>query len=113
MILIGCIFEQKVLKICQLKFFVCIYKIVDISAETWNKTAVSVIKAHQNDDVNKTLFLLLCIPHIGKRWDGKNLYDQIDTEIKGKYDVKKMKELTKRQIRKCKIDRSKLIKNRK
>ena len=66
MILIGCNFEQKVLKICQLKFFVCIYKIVDISAETWNKTAVSVIKAHQNDDVNKTLFLLLCISHIGK-----------------------------------------------
>ena len=66
MILIGCNFEQNVLKICQLKFFVCIYKIVDISAETWNKTAVSVIKAHQNDDVNKTLFLLLCISHIGK-----------------------------------------------
>ena len=108
-----CKSEQKVLKISQLKFFVCIYKIVDISAEIWNKTGVSVIKAHENDDVNKTLLLLLCISHIGKRWGGKNLYDQIDTEVKGKHNVKKMNDLTKQQIRKCKIDRWKLIKNRK
>ena len=33
------------------------YKIVDISAETWNKAGVSVIKAHENDDVNKTLII--------------------------------------------------------
>ena len=91
----------------------CIYKIVDISTETWNKTGVSVIKAHGNDDVNKTLLLLLCISHIGKRLGGKNIYDQIDAEIRRKYDVKKMNELTKQQIRKFKINRSKLIKNHK
>ena len=34
------------------------YKTVDISAETWHN---SVIKVHQNDEVNKTLLLLLCI----------------------------------------------------
>ena len=33
------------------------YKTVDISAETWHN---SVIKVHENDEVNKTL-LLLCI----------------------------------------------------
>ena len=37
------------------------YKIVDISAETWNKAEVSVIKIHEIDDVNKTVLLLLCI----------------------------------------------------
>ena len=37
------------------------YKMVDISAETWNKADVSVIKIHANDDVNKTVLLLLCI----------------------------------------------------
>ena len=34
------------------------YKTVDISAETWYN---SVIKVHENDEVNKTLLLLLCI----------------------------------------------------
>ena len=33
---------------------------VDTSAETWNKAEVSVIKIHQNDNVNKTV-LLPCI----------------------------------------------------
>ena len=89
------------------------YEIVDISPETWNKAGVSVIKAHENDDVNKTLLLLLSISHIGKKWGGKNIYDKIDTKIKGKHDVKKMNELTKQRFRKCKVDRSKLIKNRK
>ena len=36
-------------------FFVCMYKMVDISVETWNKAKVSVIKIHENDNVNKTL----------------------------------------------------------
>ena len=39
---------------------VCMYKMVDM-AETWNKAEVSVIKIHANDDVNKTVLLLLCI----------------------------------------------------
>ena len=34
----------------------CMYKMVDISAKVWNKTEVSVIKIHENDNVNKTFF---------------------------------------------------------
>ena len=29
------------------------YKMVDISAETWNNAGVSVIKIHENDDARK------------------------------------------------------------
>ena len=43
------------------------YKKVDISAETWNKAEVSVIKIHKNDNVNRTLLKLLCISDIAKR----------------------------------------------
>ena len=66
---------------------------VDISAETWNNAGVSEIRIHENDDVNKTLLLLLCISDISKRWGGRSIYDLIDKEIKGKY--KKINELTK------------------
>ena len=48
-----------------------------------------------------------------KRWGDKNLYDLIDKEIKGKYEVKNMSDLTKQQIRKYKIDRAKFIKGSK
>ena len=37
------------------------YKMVDISAETWNKTEISVTKIHENNNVNKTVLLLLRI----------------------------------------------------
>ena len=40
---------------------------VDISAETWNKAGVSVMRIHENDNVNKTVLLLLCISDVGKR----------------------------------------------
>ena len=83
---------------------------IKISAETWNNAGVSVLKIHENDDVNKTLLLLLCISDISKRLGCANIYDLIDKEIKGKYNVKKMNELTKEQIRKYKIDKSRLIK---
>ena len=89
------------------------YKMFDISAETWNKAGVSVIRVHENDNVNKTLFQLLCISDAKKIWVGKNLYDLIDKEIKGKYEVKNMNDLTKQQIRKYKIDRARLIKDSK
>ena len=36
--------------------FLCMYKMVDISAKTWNKAEVSVIKIHENDNVNKTVY---------------------------------------------------------
>ena len=86
---------------------------VDISVETWNMAGVSVIRIYENDNVNKTVLLLLCTSDISKRWGGRNIYDLIDKEIKGKYGVKKMNELTKQQIRKFKIDRSRLIKDSK
>ena len=86
---------------------------VDISAEAWNKAEVTVINIHENDNVNKTLFKLLCISDVKKRWGGKNLYDLIDKEIKGKYGVKNMSDLTKQQTRRYKVDRAKLIKGSK
>ena len=86
---------------------------VDISAETWNKAKFSVINIHENDDVNKTLLKLLCISDVKKRWGGKNLDDLIDKEIKGKYEVKNMNDLTKQQIRQYKMDRARLIKGSK
>ena len=94
-------------------FFLCMYKMVIISAETQNKAEVAVININENDNVNKLLFKLLCISDVKKRWGGKNLYDLINIEIKGKYEVKNMSDLTKQQIRKYKIDRTKLIKSSK
>ena len=44
-----------------LYIFLCMYKIVGISAKTWIKADVSVIKIHENDNVNKIVLLLLCI----------------------------------------------------
>ena len=37
---------------------------VDISVKTWDKARVSVIRVHENDNVNKTLFKLLCISYV-------------------------------------------------
>ena len=79
-------------------FFLCKYKMVDIRAETWNKAEVAAIKIHENDNAAKTVLLFLCISDLGKRSGCKNIYDLIDKEIKGKYRVKKMNELTKQQI---------------
>ena len=42
------------------------YKMVDISTETWNKTKVSVINIHENNDLNKTLLKLLGISDVKK-----------------------------------------------
>ena len=39
---------------------------VDISVEAWNKAKVSVINMHENDYVNKTVSLLLCISDVKK-----------------------------------------------
>ena len=85
-------------------------KIIKISAEKWNNAWVSVLKIHENGDVDKTLLLLLCISEISKRLGCENIYDLIDKEIKGKYNVKEINELTKEQIKKYKIDKSRLIK---
>ena len=85
----------------------------DISTEIWNKAEVAAINIHENDDVNKTVLLLLCISDASKRWGGKDIYDLTHKEIKGKYGVDKMRELTKPQIRKYKIYRSRLFKGSK
>ena len=45
-------------------FFLCMYKMVDIRIETWNKADVSLINIHENDNANKTLLKLLCISDI-------------------------------------------------
>ena len=42
------------------------YKMSDVSAEIWNKAKVSVIRVHENDNVNKTLLELLCISEVKK-----------------------------------------------
>ena len=89
------------------------YKMVDISVETWNKSGISVINIRENDNANKTLLKLICASGIAKRWGGKNIYDLIDKEIKEKYKVTSMNDLTKQQIKKYKIDRSRLIKGSK
>ena len=39
---------------------------VDISTETWNKAEVAVINIHENDNVNKTVFKILCISRVKK-----------------------------------------------
>ena len=66
------------------------YKMVDISAETWSMAGVSVIRIHENDNVSKSVLLLPCTSDISKRWGSRNIYDLIDKEIKGKYGVKKI-----------------------
>ena len=40
------------------KFFLCMYKMNDISIETWNKAEISVINIHKNNNANKTLLKL-------------------------------------------------------
>ena len=65
--------------------------------EVWNKAEVSVIRVHENDDLNKTILKLLCISNAKKRWGDKNLFDLIDKEIKGKYGVKNISDLTKQK----------------
>ena len=64
-------------------------------------------------NANKALLKLICISDIAKRWGGKNLYDLIDKEIKGKCGVTSKSDLTKQQIRNYKIDRARLIKGSK
>ena len=71
------------------------YKMIKISAETCNNVGVSVLKIYENNYINKALLLLLCISDISKRLGCANIYDMIGKEIKGKYNVKKMNELTK------------------
>ena len=60
------------------------YKMINISAESWNKAGVAAIRIYENDNVNNTRHLFLCIADAGKRSGCKNIYDLIDKEIKRK-----------------------------
>ena len=60
----------------------CMYKMVDISAETWINAEVSVINIHENDNANETLLKLVCISEIPKKWGGKNIYDLLIKKLK-------------------------------
>ena len=60
------------------------YKLVDIIAETWNKAGVSVIRIYKNDNVNKTVLLLLCNSDMSKGWGSRSICDLIDKEVKRK-----------------------------
>ena len=82
----------------------------DISAKTWSNVGVSAINIRGNDNTNKTILKLLCISDIAKKWGGKTIDDLIDKEIKWKYMVNNLNKLTKPQIRKYKIDRSRFLK---
>ena len=84
--------HQKIFFLC-----VCLYKMVNISVDTWNKAEVSVINIHENDNANKMFLKLIFISDIAKRWGGKNIYDFNDKEIKGKYRVTSMSDLKKQQ----------------
>ena len=61
---------------------------VDIDSNTWNEAGVSVIRVHESDNVNKTILRLLCICDLNKRWGGKNIYDLVGNEIKGKQQIR-------------------------
>ena len=69
-------------------FFLCMYKMVDISAETWNKAEVVVINIHENDNVNKTVFKILCISRVKKDGVVKIFMTWLIKKFKGKYGVK-------------------------
>ena len=57
------------------------YKTIKISTETWRNAAVSVLKIHENDDVNETLLLVLCISDISKRLGCTNICERNQREI--------------------------------
>ena len=69
-------------------FFLCMYKMVDISAETWNNAEVVVINIHENDNVNKTVFKILCISRVKKDGVVKIFMTWLIKKFKGKYGVK-------------------------
>ena len=53
--------------------YVLILTLVDIRTATCNEAEVSVLKMNENDEVNKTVLLLLCVCDVKKRCGGKIL----------------------------------------
>ena len=93
-------------------FFLCMYKMVDISAKIWNKAKVSVMKIQENNNVNKTVLLLLRIFDTKKDGAAKIFMTWLIKKLKENVGLKTC-DLAKQQIRKYKIDRTKMIKGSK
>ena len=93
-------------------FFLCMYKMVDISAKIWNKAKVSVMKIQENNNVNKTVLLLLCIFDTKKDGAAKIFMTWLIKKLKENVGLKTC-DLAKQQIRKYKIDRAIMIKGSK
>ena len=64
---------------------VCMYKMVEISAETWNDAGVGVIIINYKGQDKPVLWLR--IKDIGRELDVKNIFDLVDKEIKGKFET--------------------------
>ena len=88
---------EKIVEMHRLKkiFCVCVYKIVDISAETFTKNCIHVGQLKRG----KKSILSLRIKDIGRELDVKNIFDLVDKEIKEKL---KTDYPTEQQIRKYK-----------
>ena len=83
------------------------YKMFKVTAETFAKNCLHTIKVNKTD--NKSVLWIKMID-IQKKLDVKNIDDQVDKEIKGKF---KTNNLTDESIKKYKIHGSKLIDGKK
>ena len=75
-------------------FFLIIYKIFEITAETFAKNCVHTTKVNKTD--NKSVLWIKMID-IQKKLDVKNIHDLVDKEIKSKF---KTNNPTNKQIKK-------------
>ena len=75
-------------------FFLCMYKMFKVNAETFTKNCVHTIK--RNKTANKSVSWIKMID-IQKKVNDKNIHDLVDKEIKGKF---KTNNLTDEQIKK-------------
>ena len=87
----------------KLFFFLCMYKMFKVTAETFAKNCVHTIKVNKTD--NKSVLWIKMID-IQKKLDVKNIHDLVDKEIKGKL---KTNNLTHARIKQYKIHGSELI----
>ena len=83
----------------------CVYKMVDISAETFPKNCIHTLSQLKR---GRESILWLKIKDIGRKLDVKNIFDLVDKEIKGKFEANY---LTEQQIRRYKRHGSEFIKD--
>ena len=62
----------------------CVYKTVNISAETFDKSCIHAIKQLRK---GKEPILWIRIKDMGRKIDVKNIFDLVDKEIKGKFET--------------------------